>query len=510
MRDALRKSGLQWVLTIIVGLLTALAYAPYAVWPLSILGMAWLFWQWQSASPARAFWLGFAYGTGLFTGGVYWVYFSMHTYGHIPWPLASLMTLVFAMFLALFPGMCGWMANRFFADLRGPRLWLVYPVVWTLVEWVRSWLFTGFPWLNAGASQVQSPLAAYAPVLGEYGLSLLVAVSAALLVNMIRVRGMPRAASIGALTAIWIVAVALQPVEWTQPAGKPIRVALVQGDTDLDSKWDPQSFDRIVAHYLSLTRPYWGVDVVIWPETAIPAFYDQVREVVDALQQLAHDQGSDMLVGIPYQDKESGQYYNSMLSLGEEQRFYHKRHLVPFGEFIPFQSSLKNLLDFMGLPMSGFSRGAAGQKPLLAGHYRAGITICYEIIFNDEVRDSLPAANYLVNVSNNTWFGDSSMPFQQLQMISLRARETGRYVASVTNNGVTALVDHRGRIVQQSAQFQANVLVGELEPRQGATPFVQWGNRPLLIFLFACVLIGVLLQRRAATRRDSGYVSAAG
>ena len=287
-------------------------------------------------------------------------------------------------------------------------------------------------------------------------------------------------------------------MEWTRPAGKPIRVALVQGDIDQESKWDPQSFDSIVSHYLKLTRPYWGVDVVIWPETAIPAFYDDARDVVDALQQLAHDQGSDMLVGIPYRNKETGQYYNSVLSLGEEQRFYHKRHLVPFGEFIPFQSSLEGLLDFMGLPMSGFSRGEAGQKPLLAGHYRAGITICYEIVFNDEVRDSLPAANYLVNVSNNTWFGDSSMPFQQLQIISMRARESGRYVASVTNNGVTALVDDRGRIVRQSPQFAANVLVGELVPRQGSTPFVRWGNGPVLTLLFACVLLGGLMQRRAA------------
>ena len=498
MHGVMRNPGMQWFFTILAGLLTAVAFAPYSVWPLSILGLAWLFRQWQAATPARAFWLGFAFGTGLFLGGVYWVYFSMHVYGHIPWPLAGLLTLVFAMFLGLFPGLCGWLANRLFPDLKQAFPWLIYPVAWTLVEWMRSWLFTGFPWLNAGASQVGSPLSAYLPVVGEYGVSLLVALSAALMISMVRSRGLSRAGGIVALVAIWLGALALQPMEWTRPAGKPIRVALVQGDIDQESKWDPQSFDSIVSHYLKLTRPYWGVDVVIWPETAIPAFYDDVRDVVDALQQLAHDQGSDMLVGIPYRNKETGQYYNSVLSLGEEQRFYHKRHLVPFGEFIPFQSSLEGLLDFMGLPMSGFSRGEAGQKPLLAGHYRAGITICYEIVFNDEVRDSLPAANYLVNVSNNTWFGDSSMPFQQLQIISMRARESGRYVASVTNNGVTALVDDRGRIVRQSPQFAANVLVGELVPRQGSTPFVRWGNGPVLTLLFACVLLGGLMQRRAA------------
>jgi len=479
------------------GLLLPLAFAPISWGPVSIVLIAILFHQWLQGNARQAWWTGWCFGTAMFLGGVYWVYISIHDFGNIPAVLAALMTLLFAMFLGLFPALSGWLSLRYFKVSPVLRLWLVFPAIWVLMEWVRSWLFTGFPWLNLGVSQVEWPLMGYAPLSGEYGMSWLVALTAAGLVYVIDANMKKRAITLILTGSVWLGGYALESVEWTKAEGKPFSVALVQGDIDQLKKWDPEFREEIIASYLEQTRPVWGVDLVIWPETAISAFYHHVPDIVDGIDRLARQNGSDMLVGIPYRDKSSGEYFNSILSLGTERGFYHKRHLVPFGEFIPFQKWISDVLDFMGLPMSGFGRGLASQPPLKAGGYLAGLTVCYEIIFNSEVIQSLPDAHYLVNVSNNTWFGDSSMPYQQLQMSQLRARETGRYVLSATNNGVSAVVDSMGHIVATSPQFQKHVLTANVQAKTGATPYVRWGNYPVLILLLIVLALSGLLQRRS-------------
>jgi apolipoprotein N-acyltransferase len=364
------------------------------------------------------------------------------------------------------------------------------------MEWVRSWFFTGFPWMNLGVSQVAWPLAGYAPILGEYGISYLLVLTAAACVYFIKAGSKARIITLLLIFSLWTTGHFLRQFEWTTETGEPFKVALVQGNVDQATKWDPDYRAQIISAYLELSRPHWDVDVMIWPETAISAFYHHVPEIIEVLEKLTDDTDTDMLVGIPYRDLATGDYYNSVLALGDKRAFYHKRHLVPFGEFIPLQELLSDLLDFMGLPMSGFSRGLSTQAPLSAGGFLVGLTVCYEIIFNGEVIQSLPAANYLVNVSNNTWFGDSSMPYQQLQMAQLRALETERYVLSATNNGVSAVVDHRGRIVSRSPQFEAHVQTAEIQARSGATPYVIYGNYPVIFFLSLLILVTLFRHSR--------------
>ncbi len=480
----------------VAGLLLPVAFAPVGWGPLAVPLLAYLFYQWQCADrPVQAWWQGWIFGCGMFVSGVYWVYISMHDYGAVPVVFSALLTLLFALFLGLFPALTGWLSVRFFSSADRVRLLLVFPAVWVLIEWVRSWFFTGFPWMNLGTSQVAWPLAGYAAIVGEYGISYLLALSAAACVYVIGATARARIITLVLFIVLWSAGQSLRQVEWTDSAGDAFKVALVQGNVDQATKWDPDYRAQIIAAYLEQSRPHWEVDVMIWPETAISAFYDDVPEITAHLDKLARDTDTDILVGIPYRDQATQDYYNSVLSIGSAHAFYHKRHLVPFGEFIPLQEQLSDVLDFMGLPMSGFSRGASTQVPLSAGGYLAGLTVCYEIIFNSEVIQSLPAANYLVNVSNNTWFGDSSMPYQQLQMAQLRALETERYVLSATNNGVSAVVDHRGRIVGRSPQFRADVLRADVQARRGATPYVIYGNYPIIIFL--SVLLGMLVIRNS-------------
>jgi len=482
------------------GLLLPLAFAPFewALLAIPLLGI--LFYLCQQSTPRQAWWRGWAFGTGMFLSGTYWVYISMHDFGAVPAIFSVLLTVLFALFLGLFSAMAAWLSVRFFPGVDRLRLLLVFPTIWVLLEWVRSWFFTGFPWLNLGVSQSGSPLAGYASIIGEFGISWLLAFTSAGLVFLLQSGMKSRITLILLITSFWWGGYHLKQYEWTQPVGEPFSVAMVQGNVDQNIKWDPDHRVKIITSYLELSRSHWDADLMIWPETAISAFYHHVPEVVDTLEQLAREQKTDMLVGIPYRNLDTRDYYNSVLSLGGERQFYHKRHLVPFGEFIPFQDLISDVLDFMGLPMSSFSQGLALQPPLKAGGYLAGLTVCYEIIFNSEVIQSLPKANYLVNVSNNTWFGDSSMPFQQLQMAQLRALETQRYVLSATNNGVSAVVDHEGKIIARSPQFQTHVLRANVQARQGATPFVGYGNIPIISFLFIAAIFAVCANRHYLAR----------
>lgn len=482
----------------IAGLLLPLAYAPVEGSPLAIIVMAYLFYRWRDASARQAWWLGWVFGTGMFLSGVYWVFISMYEYGSVPMVFSALLSFLFALFLGLFPALAGWSVTRYFDTPAATRLLLLLPASWVLLEWVRSWFFTGFPWLNLGVSQVAWPLSGFAPLFGEYAMSWLVVVSAGALVYLLRATSVQRILTLSLILSFWMAGYILQQVTWTQAEGKPFKVSLVQGNIDQNKKWDPDFRVEIISSYLDLTRPHWDSDVIIWPETAISAFYHHVPEVVDAIDALAEKSGTDMLVGIPQRDLATGKYYNSIIKLGGDRDFYQKRHLVPFGEFIPFQDVLSDFLDFMGLPMSGFSQGVSMQSPLRAGGYLAGLTICYEISFNSEVIQSLPQAHYLVNVSNNTWFGDSSMPYQQLQMSQLRALETERYVLSATNNGVSAVVDDQGRVIARSPQFQTHVLNAKVQARSGATPYVMYGNYPVIVTLFIIILLVLLRQKRGS------------
>lgn len=479
-------------LCLLAGLLMPLAFAPWSLFPLALLLPATLFACWLRAAPARAFVYGWSFGMGMFVHGVYWVYHSMHVFGHMPLPLAMALTLLLAGYFALFPALLGWLANHYWPLSEPLRLLLVYPVLWTLLEWVRGWFLSGFPWLNLGYSQTDSWLAGLAPWVGVYGISWVVALSAGLLVLLFS--GLPRlrVGALVALAALWLTGAAAGWVEWSEPAGAPVTVSLVQGNITQSTKWQPRQQRQIINSYMEQTQQHWDSDLIIWPETAVPAFYQSVeRDFVQALERKARATKTDLLIGLPMFAGDGEHYYNSMVSIGSERGFYRKRHLVPFGEFVPLRDWLQDMLDVLRVPMAAFSAGEMQQAPLRVAGYDAAISICYEIAFGEEVIMSLPQANFLVNVSNNAWFGDSSAPHQQLQMARMRAQESGRYVVSATNDGMTAIVDHRGRVVQVAPQFQALVLSGTVEPRKGATPYVRSGNYPVIIALW--LLLGGMI-----------------
>ncbi|MGD2137084.1 MAG: apolipoprotein N-acyltransferase [Gammaproteobacteria bacterium] len=472
----------------LAGAFAVTAFAPFGWFPVVCLSLALLFNQWLTDTPRRAFLHGGLFGLGFFGAGVSWVYVSVHGYGHVPAVAAIPVTLLLVAFMSLFPAFLGLLLRRYcHADS-----WLmavaVLPAGWILAEWLRGWLFSGFPWLNIGNSQIDGPLAGYAPLLGVYGTGWAAALTAGLLVMLLRRR--LRVAGLLLLTAIWGGGHLLGTVEWTQPRAGTLKVALVQGNIPQEEKWAPENMLDTLTRYVELTFAQTGTDIVVWPETAIPAFLDQVQDnFIPYIEKRLEAADMSLLTGIPVLDRTDWRYYNAVMSLGGKRALYYKQHLVPYGEYLPLRWLIGNALDALAVPNADFSRGAETQPLLQAAGYPVGASICFEVVFGEQIIRDLPEAALLVNVSNDAWFGDSLAPHQHLEMARMRARETGRPMLRATNTGISAIIDHRGQVTARSPQFEQYVVSGSIVPRQGATPYVMAGNAPVVVLCLLCVLL---------------------
>ncbi len=514
------------LLALLAGALQPLAFAPFHFFPLAVLCPALLFWLWQplpahAKGARRAFLLGYVYGLGLFGVGVSWVYVAIHDFGFASVALAVALTAVFVGGLALFPALLGYLGIRLLQRVRrgsaqttglsatmAPELLVFWPAAWTLFEWLRGWVLTGFPWLDLGYSQIDAPLAGWAPVLGIYGVSWATALSAGLVVYGLQLSGHRRGLALAGLFALWLAGWGLFQVSWTRPLGEPIQVSLIQGDQPQETKWDPRSLAQRLAVYGRLTREHWDSRLIVWPENAMTDFYSRLAPgFLDPLATEARAHNATIILGIPVEDPRTGRYYAAMVSIGagqdEHPGLYRKRHLVPFGEYVPLERWLRGAIAFFNLPMSAFSPGPAHQPLLHGAGQPLATTLCYEDAFTGELLPDLPRATLLVNGSNNAWYGDSFAPFQHLQISRMRALETGRELARVTTSGITALVDDHGRLLATSAQFRTDVLTGKLQPRTGATPYVLWGLWPVLAGLWLASAGGLWWVRRRVGKASS-------
>ncbi len=471
------------MLAFIAGALFPFAFAPYGQAWLAPLLLSGLFYLWQRADrPGSAFWQGYLFGLGQFGLGVWWVFISMHQYSGAGAIEAAILTALFVAYLALYPALSGCLAAWLWK--RESVIWqtvLGLPSIWIAAEWLRGWLLTGFPWLEIGYSQINTPLAGFAPLIGGYGVGWLTALTAAALFALWQKR-----AAAGSLVAVvglvWLAGVGLQFLSWVKPAGEPRRVTLLQGNIPQDLKWEPETQVQILAAYLEMTRRHWAVDLIVWPETAVPAFYHQVQDRwIEPLDREAKAHQADVLVGIPVLESETGRYYNALISLGKTPGKYYKRHLVPFGEFLPWRSVLGFILEILDIPLSDFSPGSVDQRLLEAAGFPLAATICYEDGFARDALKGLPEAAYMVNVSNDAWFGDSIAPYQHLQMARMRALEGGRYLLRATNTGITAVIDPTGQVIAQAAPFVRTSLTASFVPLTGATPYVVLRDWPLWV-----------------------------
>jgi apolipoprotein N-acyltransferase len=489
------RAALHCGAALLLGAASVLGFAPFLLFPIPIIALALLVRLWQGATPRMAALQGYVFGAGLFLAGVSWVYVSMHVFGGMPLLLAGLAAVLFCCVLALFPALAGYV----FARLRRDRILadaLLAAAAWTLAEWLRGWVLTGFPWLAFGYAQTPpSPLAGYAPLLGTYGVGFIAALIAALagLTFGRRERWLPSGAAIATLLAAGL---GLTSIEWTQPSGKPVSVSLLQGNIEQSLKWRPERLQQSLDTYLRLARAH-PAQLIVLPETALPLMLDQLpRDYVAELRRAAPGGKGDVLLGIAAQDAQ-GRYYNSAVGFTTEGiQAYRKSHLVPFGEFTP--PAFAWTLALLQIPMSNFSPGAAVQPPLVLAGEKVAVNICYEDVFGEEIIRALPEATLLVNLSNTAWFGDSLAQPQHLQIAQMRALETGRFMLRATNTGMTAIVNPRGRVERVLAPFGEGALVGEVSGYTGATPYVRWGNAAALLLVAIGLFAPLAGLRRSA------------
>jgi apolipoprotein N-acyltransferase len=490
-----------------------LGFAPFGWSVLALAGLLGLLVALHGASRRAGFLRGWLFGVGLMGFGVFWVRISLNEFGNMDAWVAHLLTALFVSAIALFYGLLGWLLR--WLD-RGPP-WalplLLFPGLYVLVEWLRGWIFTGFPWLSIGYTQIDGPLRGYAPLFGVYGVGLLVVLSAGLLWVLLHPRG-TRAGRLRAavvLVLLWVGGVLLQRLEWTETLGPPIRAAVLQANIPQSLKWDPDQLVSTMEIYWELTERNLDADLVVWPETAIPEFLHEVRSVlIDPMSERARAEGLEIVLGIPVMESDTGRYFNALLSLGSREDLYAKRHLVPFGEFLPFAGVLGPLVDLFEVPMSGFSRGDAARPLLAVGERKVGVSICYEDAFASEVVQALPDAEFLINVSNDAWFGDSLAPHQHLEMARMRALETGRDLVRATNTGISAIIDARGRVLGSIPAFVRGDLALDIQPRSGATPFARYRHAPVIALAGALVLVALGLALVPGGRRRDASGSPAG
>jgi apolipoprotein N-acyltransferase len=476
------------------------AFAPFYAWPVEIAALAVLFGVWAaSGSPRQAALSGFAFGLGYFLAGISWIFVSLHEFGGMPSILAAIATFFLCAYLALFPACAGWLTVRWAGGTPGRRLAMA-AAAYVALEWLRGTLFTGFPWLDTGTSQAPaSPLAGFAPWVGAYGVSLAAAGAAALLAAFVLSRAGSRVRFhlILGFAALFLAGGLARLPEWSHPAAAPVRVALLQGNVAQEMKWREEVRTRTLLDYRRMIFDA-KAQVVVVPETALPAFLDQLPDdYLESLRENARAGGKDILLGTVERTQRGGamEYFNSLVRItGQGRESYRKRHLVPFGEFMP--PGFAWALAILHIPMSDFSRGKGSQPAIAAGGARFGVAICYEDMFGEEVIDALPAAQALVNVSNDAWFGHSLAAAQHLQGSQMRALETSRWMVRATNTGVTAAIDEHGRVVARLPEYTVGTLYADVVPRDGTTPYAYCGNLLALLLVALLAAAARFIPRR--------------
>ncbi len=489
------------LLALMTGAVLTLAFAPLQWFPLAIIAPAVLFQLWQTVTPGRAFFRGWLFGLGFFGAGVYWVFISIHTFGNASFLLAGILTVGLIAILALFPALTGYFLNRYFPCSDRSRLFYAFPAIWVFLEWMRSWVFTGFPWLLLGYSQINSPLKGYAAVGGVYGLSLLVLISSGLLLQIVTYayqRKMKETVlSCAIFLLIWAGGAVLNTVKWTTPFGKPITVSLIQGNIPQEVKWSPESIQPTLDTYHKLTEAHWGSSLIVWPESAVPIPLQSAEEFINALHADAEKHNVSLITGIPVHLPGTQNYYNAVIALGKGTGFYFKHRLVPFGEYTPLNQWFSKLLDVLHIPMSDFIAATDRPVPLLLNNnIRIAPFICYEIAFPERVGSADLKTNLLLTVSNDGWFGRSIAQAQHLEIAQMRAAEMRRPLLFVSNNGMTAIINAQGKVQAAAPPYETTVLTGTVQPMEGKTPWQTSRMDSILFFIILLIVFAIRDQRR--------------
>ena len=490
---------IRYFLYLLAGAVSVLAFSPFNLWWMSIVSLSLLLLLLLANQELKPFKAGYLYGIGMFGLGTSWIFNSLYDYGNAPWIAAVAITLVGILVLSLFPAcviklytlMTVTVANTFSQAL-------IFTCLWVLFEWLRSWILTGFPWLLLGHSLVDSPIAGTIPILGTFGGSAVLALIAAGVYQVCIVKTSDQIKWLVSICVLIGVSYSLSNIAWTERSTKEsIRVAAVQANIPFAMKWDKSRRNDVYQAYVNLTEQHWDSQIIVWPETAIPTFYRVAKQdFIAQFEQRLKQHGTELISGVFTYEPGTERVFNSLVTLGNDVQIYNKQQLVPFGEYLPFRWLFEFFRSLVIIPMSDLSAGE-GSSVVNLHDIPVGVSICYEAAYGNEINRALPHAQLLINVTNDAWFGDSLAPHQHLQIARVRALETGRYMIRAANTGVSAIIDTKGNIVTQTGQFVDDVVVRDVWPMQGATPFTRWGNWAIVSSLSALLLVILVIHRRS-------------
>jgi apolipoprotein N-acyltransferase len=537
---------------VLAGILSALAFFHFcpglisAFLPIFSNSLLLFVWSQQGSkkeaknSAKQAFFTGWLFGLVFFGLGISWVYVSIHDFGNVPIFESAGITLLFALFLGLFPAIHGYLLQRFFPFSKYPdsrnstqMIWpyylLAFPALGCCLELIRSWIFTGFPWLEIGTTQVKGPLAGFAPIFGSYGCTLLVYFIAGLLTYSIQCAQNAKN-SVGPdlskkdllsdralfkivfpfilIFLILLIGHSLKNKRWTTLKGAPIFVSLIQGNIPQSLKWDDNNVINSLKTYYQETARLPNSRLIIWPETAIPLDQINAQEYLGMLKELLSKNNSStaLITGIPLalngRSQKSDQYFNAAITLGNGSGTYQKHHLVPFGEYIPLHSIFGMVFDWLNVPMSDFTAGPDQQSLIQSNDLSIATFICYETAYSNYVRNQSKNSNLMIALSDDAWFGNSEGPDQHLQISEMRALENGRYFLNSTNNGITAVITPEGEILKEIPQFQTATLTTSIFKVSGQTPWQRMGLWPVWITLLFMLVTAKSLPSLLNVFRD--------
>ena len=485
------------------------AYAPFEQSFVAPLAMTGLFLLINFSKRGwDSFLICYAFGFAQFAVGISWVHVSIDNFGGLPLPVSLLLMALLSAYLALFSGAVGWLWHRICENKPAWLSILVFPSLWVMAEIARGEFLTGFPWLALGYSQTSSWLFAWAPIAGVMGISWLVAALGIILAQLIHKERL-----VWAIPSLFIIVggtYAAYIQDWGEKTGKFANVALVQGNIKQSMKWDPNHLWPTMSKYQDMSRPYYERDLIIWPEAAVPDIELNAQDYLNNVNAAVALRGGALITGIIDFQPQSDAFFNNLIVLGNyteegeagdyyygSNNRYSKHHLLPIGEFVPFGDILRPIAPLFNLPMSSFSEGSYIQHNLRANGWRLAPAICYEILFAEQVRQNThEETDFILTVSNDSWFGDSIGPHQHLQIAQMRAKELARPVIRATNSGLTAIIDANGEIIETAEQFADVVLTSQVDQYRGQTWFSQVGHIPVIVFSILMIVLGILIRDR--------------
>lgn len=488
-----------YLFSFLAGAALTLAFAPFEYRLIALVAPAIFFYLLYSAESLKQhIGISYLFGVGLFATGASWIFYSMYFFSQAYIGLAIGLTSLFVLLMALFFIPLALLAYYLRQSHRLLTLAVIFPAAWVLAEWLRGWLFTGFPWLYLAHTHIDDFLINVAPIGGSLLVSWLSATLSGLLIAFLLGEKRERIITAGTAAVLLISAYATQYIQWTKPIDQELKVTLLQGNIPQQEKWLPEKLQPTIERYMEMTNQHLDSDIIIWPETALPSYFNlHLDDVIEPLNRLSYDTNTDIVLGgFHYNDQGKAGAENSILAIsGNDREIYSKHHLVPFSEYIPFLEHLRWLENWIKLPYDSVKRGT-GSTLLTAAGYRARMSVCYEDAYGDETIQGLPEAHFLINVSNDGWFTGSIEPFQHMEIARLRAIETGRYLLRSTNIGVSGIVNHKGRILVTAPAYTSTSITGLAQAREGSTLYVRLGNYFVITLVFLILFMTISYRRK--------------